>query len=203
MKKNGIRLEHSRKSLTFASLFRTTDRALSSAGSERLPYKQRVGGSNPSAPTKHKGTPTNRRSARFLYSGLEKAGRSVSNYEGGQFPACRHILVSVAARQRRAGQGEPQGMGEVRIMTGIEFWLLARCPGQELRRFRFLFVLVCPGLFLSSGMVSCGKAKVPEGRRHAVSKKWLRGLRLFGPYAQSAIAGRLFSWTSQTTVHAL
>ena len=35
---------------TFASLLRTT-RALSSAGSERLPYKQRVGGSNPSAPT--------------------------------------------------------------------------------------------------------------------------------------------------------
>ena len=28
-------------------------RALSSAGSERLPYKQRVGGSNPSAPTRH------------------------------------------------------------------------------------------------------------------------------------------------------
>ena len=27
-------------------------RALSSAGSERLPYKQRVGGSNPSAPTR-------------------------------------------------------------------------------------------------------------------------------------------------------
>ncbi len=27
------------------------ERALSSAGSERLPYKQRVGGSNPSAPT--------------------------------------------------------------------------------------------------------------------------------------------------------
>ena len=30
----------------------TSDRALSSVGSERLPYKQRVGGSNPSAPTK-------------------------------------------------------------------------------------------------------------------------------------------------------
>ena len=29
-----------------------THRALSSAGSERLPYKQRVGGSNPSAPTR-------------------------------------------------------------------------------------------------------------------------------------------------------
>ena len=30
----------------------TSDRALSSVGSERLPYKQRVGGSNPSARTK-------------------------------------------------------------------------------------------------------------------------------------------------------
>ena len=36
---------------TFASLLRGTG-ALSSAGSERLPYKQRVGGSNPSAPTR-------------------------------------------------------------------------------------------------------------------------------------------------------
>ena len=39
------------KSCTFASLLRR-NRALSSAGSERLPYKQRVGGSNPSAPTR-------------------------------------------------------------------------------------------------------------------------------------------------------
>ena len=31
---------------------KNSKRALSSAGSERLPYKQRVGGSNPSAPTK-------------------------------------------------------------------------------------------------------------------------------------------------------
>ena len=30
---------------------------LSSAGSERLPYKQRVGGSNPSAPTTSKPSP--------------------------------------------------------------------------------------------------------------------------------------------------
>ena len=30
------------------------ERALSSAGSEHLPYKQRVGGSNPSAPTRVK-----------------------------------------------------------------------------------------------------------------------------------------------------
>ena len=31
----------------------TTIRELSSVGSERLPYKQRVGGSTPSAPTKN------------------------------------------------------------------------------------------------------------------------------------------------------
>ena len=38
----------------FAALFgeRYSVWALSSAGSEHLPYKQRVGGSNPSAPTK-------------------------------------------------------------------------------------------------------------------------------------------------------
>ncbi len=36
-------------SLTFAVL--KLGRGLSSAGSEHLPYKQRVGGSNPSAPT--------------------------------------------------------------------------------------------------------------------------------------------------------
>ena len=37
--------------LTAAEVSEAKKRALSSAGSERLPYKQRVGGSNPSAPT--------------------------------------------------------------------------------------------------------------------------------------------------------
>ena len=49
LKKTPRYLEHIPKVRTFASQLRT--RALSSAGSERLPYKQRVGGSNPSAPT--------------------------------------------------------------------------------------------------------------------------------------------------------
>ena len=40
-----------KKKRTFATLLKRRERALSSAGSERLPYKQRVGGSNPSAPT--------------------------------------------------------------------------------------------------------------------------------------------------------
>ena len=35
-------------------------RAFSSAGSEHLPYKQRVGGSNPSTPTFRKRKPINR-----------------------------------------------------------------------------------------------------------------------------------------------
>ena len=35
-------------------------RAFSSAGSEHLPYKQRVGGSNPSTPTFQKRKPINR-----------------------------------------------------------------------------------------------------------------------------------------------
>ena len=39
------------KVLIFAPLLRKA-RAFSSAGSEHLPYKQRVGGSNPSTPTR-------------------------------------------------------------------------------------------------------------------------------------------------------
>ena len=38
-------------SSTFAALLKRKYRAFSSAGSEHLPYKQRVGGSNPSTPT--------------------------------------------------------------------------------------------------------------------------------------------------------
>ena len=51
LKKTPRYLEHIPKVRTFASQLRLRTRALSSAGSERLPYKQRVGGSNPSAPT--------------------------------------------------------------------------------------------------------------------------------------------------------
>ena len=45
------------KKRTFASLLkRKCKRAFSSAGSEHLPYKQRVGGSNPSTPTQNTST---------------------------------------------------------------------------------------------------------------------------------------------------
>ena len=58
VKEYGIMLADSEKSATFASQLRKTIsqgskiRAFSSAGSEHLPYKQRVGGSNPSTPTR-------------------------------------------------------------------------------------------------------------------------------------------------------
>ena len=50
LKKVGKSFGSFRKSTTFASLFEKA-RAFSSAGLEHLPYKQRVGGSNPSTPT--------------------------------------------------------------------------------------------------------------------------------------------------------
>ena len=51
-KKNVKCIVSSKKSNTFASqLTKRPFRAFSSAGSEHLPYKQRVGGSNPSTPT--------------------------------------------------------------------------------------------------------------------------------------------------------
>ena len=50
-KKNRKNIWPFKKNVVTLQRFRR-ERALSSAGSERLPYKQRVGGSNPSAPTK-------------------------------------------------------------------------------------------------------------------------------------------------------
>ena len=44
------------------------ERELSSVGSERLPYKQRVGGSNPSAPTSEKKIKASDSSGAFLFS---------------------------------------------------------------------------------------------------------------------------------------
>ena len=57
----------SEKSRTFASLLKNKrHRAFSSAGSEHLPYKQRVGGSNPSTPTDKKSAES--RLFLFLYA---------------------------------------------------------------------------------------------------------------------------------------
>lgn len=55
---------------TFATHLRenvTPTRAFSSAGSEHLPYKQRVGGSNPSTPTENQRLTRNRESFLFLF----------------------------------------------------------------------------------------------------------------------------------------
>ena len=50
-KKETKSLDISQKSSTFAPAYQKVG-AFSSVGSEHLPYKQRVGGSNPSTPTK-------------------------------------------------------------------------------------------------------------------------------------------------------
>ncbi len=53
------------------------ERALSSAGSEHLPYKQRVGGSNPSAPTTQKS---------FLLSMISQSTRALSSAGSEHLP---------------------------------------------------------------------------------------------------------------------
>ena len=92
-------------------------RELSSAGSERLPYKQRVGGSNPSAPTNE------RRRLRFLkrlflFSGrVGRVGR-VGTGRGGRCGSGRsrwtvRVGVVGAGRvgTRRIGPGRPVRVG--------------------------------------------------------------------------------------------
>ena len=63
---------------------KTLARALSSAGSERLPYKQRVGGSNPSAPTE------------MMDGSLAQLNRAFDyGSKGCRFESCRsHCLTS-------------------------------------------------------------------------------------------------------------
>ena len=52
LKKSTSKFCHDKKCLYLCNRLRQATRALSSAGLEHLPYKQRVGGSNPSAPTR-------------------------------------------------------------------------------------------------------------------------------------------------------
>ena len=60
-----------------------TKRELSSAGLEHLPYKQRVGGSNPSAPTRTNEARRCRMTSFFLFLGLRQTnlfvGRGTEN----------------------------------------------------------------------------------------------------------------------------
>ena len=53
-KKTTEKFAYFRKKAYFCIAFETKERAFSSAGSEHLPYKQRVGGSNPSTLYKHR-----------------------------------------------------------------------------------------------------------------------------------------------------
>ena len=65
-------------------------RAFSSAGSEHLPYKQRVGGSNPSTPTFQNNQPINR--------AFSSAGSEHLPYKqrvGGSNPSTPTLLLSI------------------------------------------------------------------------------------------------------------
>ena len=59
------------------------ERELSSAGSERLPYKQRVGGSNPSAPTSERRSTFDDVGRLFFVSAAEECRRSEPSSSGG------------------------------------------------------------------------------------------------------------------------
>ena len=77
------------------------NRALSSAGSERLPYKQRVGGSNPSAPTPTAKTVSSTHLKRSLLLCVRDALKPCA----AQANACLSavLLVATAAWQRCYG----------------------------------------------------------------------------------------------------
>ena len=91
-------------------------RELSSAGSERLPYKQRVGGSNPSAPTNE------RRRLRFLkrlFLFSSRGGRCGTRWTvrdevdgAGRYGSVRVGVVGAGrAGTRRIGPGRPVRVG--------------------------------------------------------------------------------------------
>ena len=73
---------------------------LSSAGSERLPYKQRVGGSNPSAPT----TETIQNRMVFYAGSIASWFRAPARQAGGQRfkSACSHKQKSLSDSFRKA-----------------------------------------------------------------------------------------------------
>ena len=132
-------------------------RELSSVGSERLPYKQRVGGSNPSAPTNE------RRRLRFLkrlflFSGrVGRCGTRWSVRVGtGRCGRCR-LGRSVRAGSGRGGLGRAGQCGSVGAERGG-----GRSPGVPRRASGALLPLSC----VRSGC-SCASLRA-SGRTAAV-----------------------------------
>ena len=124
-------------------------RELSSAGSERLPYKQRVGGSNPSAPTNE------RRRLRFLKRLFLFSGR-VGRCGTGRCGQCGSVW-SVRAGSGRGGLGRAGQCGSVGAERGG-----GRSPGVPRRASGALLPLSC----VRSGC-SCASLRA-SGRTAAV-----------------------------------
>ena len=84
--------ETTQAKLKSLNVFQCEKRAFSSAGSEHLPYKQRVGGSNPSTPTNS-------------YGSVAQLNRA-SDYgsEGYRFESCRSHQERVDTRVAKWGR---------------------------------------------------------------------------------------------------
>ena len=84
--------ETTQAKLKSLNVFQCEKRAFSSAGSEHLPYKQRVGGSNPSTPT-------------TSYGSVAQLNRA-SDYgsEGYRFESCRSHQERVDTRVAKWGR---------------------------------------------------------------------------------------------------
>ena len=91
--------------LPLHSQFGNEARALSSVGSERLPYKQRVGGSNPSAPTTENQEVTNKNCLIFLFLGRNADFRNckqlAQNYSSALIVSITSKSSSMAFTMRR------------------------------------------------------------------------------------------------------
>ena len=110
-------------------------RELSSAGSERLPYKQRVGGSNPSAPTNE------RRRLRFLkrlFLFSSRGGRCGTRWSvrvgvvsAGRCGQCGSGRSRWTVRDEVDGAGRGGRCGSVRVGVVGAGWV-GRCgPGRD------------------------------------------------------------------------
>ena len=124
----------------FCTAFDGKARALSSVGSERLPYKQRVGGSTPSAPTREKSS---------IY-------QTISPQEG----RLAQLVQSVCLTSRGSGVRLPQRPPKKRPVTDIlrqVFFFYSVCSLYlhiyNLLRFEKLFLEVCAEVNYFRGML--------------------------------------------------
>ena len=117
--------DDSRIVVIFAAHFNDVTRAVSSAGSEHLPYKQRVGGSNPSLPTPSKRGGTGRRTGLKIQRaqppcGFDSRRLHVEQRPRGYWPRGRCCLNSAAKKTTviKGAMTAAKGIGRAGCMSG-------------------------------------------------------------------------------------